>query len=73
MRQGVLPETVVVVDTDVYHDDRFPEEAALVSRAVAKQRREFATGRWCARRAPVRSEEAFTSTTGRLRRFRRSQ
>ncbi|MCY1141189.1 4'-phosphopantetheinyl transferase superfamily protein [Actinoplanes sp. Pm04-4] len=29
----------------------YPEEAALVARAVEKRRREFATGRWCARKA----------------------
>ncbi|RJQ78849.1 4'-phosphopantetheinyl transferase superfamily protein [Pseudonocardiaceae bacterium YIM PH 21723] len=29
----------------------FPEEEALVAKAVAKRRAEFTTGRWCARRA----------------------
>ncbi|MGP4020334.1 4'-phosphopantetheinyl transferase family protein [Saccharopolyspora sp. 5N708] len=29
----------------------FPEEEALIARAVDKRRREFTTGRWCARRA----------------------
>jgi 4'-phosphopantetheinyl transferase EntD len=31
--------------------DLFPQEEALVARAVEKRRREFTTGRWCARRA----------------------
>ncbi|MCO8269166.1 4'-phosphopantetheinyl transferase superfamily protein [Actinoplanes sp. TRM 88003] len=32
-------------------DDLYPQEAAVVARAVAKRRREFATGRWLARQA----------------------
>ncbi|MFI8836830.1 4'-phosphopantetheinyl transferase [Streptomyces afghaniensis] len=54
MIEELLPQTVVTVeaygnegaDTPLY-----PEEAALVARAVAKRRREFAVVRSCARRA----------------------
>ncbi|MFI6851298.1 4'-phosphopantetheinyl transferase [Streptomyces sp. NPDC050416] len=50
----LLPQTVVTVEA--YGDEGadaplFPEEAALVTRAVAKRRREFAAVRSCARRA----------------------
>jgi 4'-phosphopantetheinyl transferase EntD len=50
----LLPQTVVTVEA--YGDEGadaplFPEEAALVARAVAKRRREFAAVRSCARRA----------------------
>jgi 4'-phosphopantetheinyl transferase EntD len=48
----LLPEVVVCVeardDADV---DLFPEEATVVARAVPKRRREFTTGRACARLA----------------------
>jgi 4'-phosphopantetheinyl transferase EntD len=49
----ILPATVVAVEAS---DDEpavilFPEEEAMVARAVEKRRREFATGRDCARRA----------------------
>ncbi|MDQ0752684.1 4'-phosphopantetheinyl transferase EntD [Streptomyces africanus] len=50
----LLPQTVVTVEA--YGDEGadaplYPEEAALVTRAVAKRRREFAAVRSCARRA----------------------
>ncbi|MFH9426324.1 4'-phosphopantetheinyl transferase [Streptomyces sp. NPDC017529] len=51
----LLPESVVAVE--VYGDDEagqtplYPEEEAVVARAVDKRRREFATVRTCARRA----------------------
>jgi len=49
---GILPTKAVAVealcDTDAA---LLPEEEAVVSRAIEKRRREFATGRWCARRA----------------------
>jgi 4'-phosphopantetheinyl transferase EntD len=32
----------------------FPEEEAWITRAIPKRRREFATGRWCARQALAR-------------------
>jgi enterobactin synthetase component D / holo-[acyl-carrier protein] synthase len=53
--EELLPDSVVTVD--MLGDDRieeaplFPEEAALVVRAVAKRRREFSAVRACARRA----------------------
>ncbi|WP_190201694.1 4'-phosphopantetheinyl transferase family protein [Streptomyces djakartensis] len=54
MIEGLLPQTVVTVEA-YGHDDAdtplFPEEAALVARAVAKRRREFSVVRSCARRA----------------------
>ncbi|WP_030245793.1 MULTISPECIES: 4'-phosphopantetheinyl transferase family protein [unclassified Streptomyces] len=54
MIEELLPQTVVTVEA-CGHDDAetplFPEEEALVTRAVAKRRREFAVVRSCARRA----------------------
>jgi 4'-phosphopantetheinyl transferase EntD len=51
--ERILPDAVVAVEAG--DDERavtlFPEEEALVARAVEKRRREFATGRDCARRA----------------------
>jgi 4'-phosphopantetheinyl transferase EntD len=51
--ERILPGAVVAVEAG--DDERavllFPEEEAMVARAVAKRRREFATGRDCARRA----------------------
>jgi 4'-phosphopantetheinyl transferase EntD len=49
----LLPASVVAVET---RGDRpgvalFPEEEAVVERAVEKRRREYATVRWCARTA----------------------
>ncbi|MFF0791359.1 4'-phosphopantetheinyl transferase [Streptomyces spiralis] len=55
MIDELLPDTVVAVEA--YGDDRsgdgplFPEEQAVMARAVDKRRREFATVRGCARRA----------------------
>jgi 4'-phosphopantetheinyl transferase EntD len=51
--ERILPRTVVAVE--VGDDERpvslLPAEEAMVARAVEKRRREFATGRDCARRA----------------------
>jgi 4'-phosphopantetheinyl transferase EntD len=49
----ILPGTVVAVEAgdDVRAVVLFPEEEAMMARAVEKRRREFATGRDCARRA----------------------
>lgn len=53
MIERILPDAVAAVEAR--DDDRavslFPEEAAMVARAVEKRRREFATGRDCAHRA----------------------
>ncbi|OIJ64440.1 4'-phosphopantetheinyl transferase family protein [Streptomyces mangrovisoli] len=55
MIEELLPDSVVAVET--YGDDGFgdaplhPEEEAVVARAVAKRRREFAAVRACARHA----------------------
>ncbi|GAB2849671.1 4'-phosphopantetheinyl transferase superfamily protein [Streptomyces deserti] len=54
MIEELLPETVVAVEAyghDGADASLYPEEAALVARAVAKRRREFAAVRSCARRA----------------------
>lgn len=55
MIEELLPATVVTVETDGLADPGpaalYPEEAALMARAVAKRRREFAAVRVCARRA----------------------
>ena len=51
MIEGILPSSVASVETRTDIDDMFPEEAELVARAVDKRRREFATARWCARKA----------------------
>lgn len=53
--EDVLPPKVASVDTfeDQPGDDIFPAEAAVISRAVDKRRREFTTVRTCARRALV--------------------
>ncbi|MFF2026755.1 4'-phosphopantetheinyl transferase [Streptomyces sp. NPDC058171] len=53
MLAEVLPSRVVVAErftdpSDVY---LFPEEEAVIARAVDKRRREFSTGRYCARQA----------------------
>ena len=55
MIENLLPDSVVAVER-YGHDEPenatlYPEEAALVARAVAKRRREFAVVRACARRA----------------------
>ncbi|MEV7341362.1 4'-phosphopantetheinyl transferase superfamily protein [Streptomyces sp. NPDC093544] len=55
MIEELLPESVVAVES--YGDDGaegttlYPEEQALLTRAVAKRRREFTAVRGCARRA----------------------
>ncbi|MEU6275393.1 4'-phosphopantetheinyl transferase superfamily protein [Streptomyces populi] len=55
MMEELLPESVVAVES--HGDDGagdaslYPEELAVVSRAVGKRRREFASVRVCARRA----------------------
>ncbi|MFF7448973.1 MULTISPECIES: 4'-phosphopantetheinyl transferase superfamily protein [unclassified Streptomyces] len=53
MIEELLPDTVVAVET--YGDEDaaplYPEEAAVVARAVDRRRREFAAVRTCARRA----------------------
>lgn len=53
MIEDILPATVVSVDTTEDPADAvlFPEEEALVARAVTKRRREFTTARHCARQA----------------------
>ncbi|MET0557096.1 MAG: 4'-phosphopantetheinyl transferase superfamily protein [Solirubrobacterales bacterium] len=53
MIEAILPEAVAVAEAreDSAAAALFPSEAALVQRAVEKRRREFATGRECARRA----------------------
>lgn len=53
MIEELLPECVVAVETRGDHVDAelFPEEAALIERAVEKRRREFTTARICARAA----------------------
>ncbi|MFD3997201.1 4'-phosphopantetheinyl transferase [Streptomyces sp. NPDC058583] len=53
MIERILPSAVM--SSDSYGDPpripQDPREALVVSRAVASRRREFATARWCARRA----------------------
>ncbi|MFE8955791.1 4'-phosphopantetheinyl transferase [Streptomyces althioticus] len=54
MIEELLPPTVAAAEA--YGDEGvdaplFPEEAALLTRAVAKRRREFTAARFCARRA----------------------
>ncbi|MGZ3118865.1 4'-phosphopantetheinyl transferase family protein [Streptomyces sp. H62] len=55
MIEDLLPATVVTVEAhgrdDAGHLPLYPEEAALVARAVDKRRREFTAVRSCARRA----------------------
>ncbi|WP_017236974.1 4'-phosphopantetheinyl transferase family protein [Streptomyces sp. SS] len=54
MIEALLPESVVAVEGyghTALDAELYPEEAALVSRAVDKRRREFAAVRVCARRA----------------------
>ena len=53
MIEAILPAGVAVAETgeDEEVAALFPEEEALVARAVEKRRREFAGGRACARRA----------------------
>ncbi|WP_327305707.1 4'-phosphopantetheinyl transferase superfamily protein [Streptomyces sp. NBC_01298] len=54
MIERILPRSVACADTTHDEDPEaslFPEEEAAVTRAVAKRRREYATGRHCARLA----------------------
>ena len=53
MIEAILPAGTVAVDTftDPPGAVLLPEEAPYVERAVEKRRQEFATARWCARRA----------------------
>jgi 4'-phosphopantetheinyl transferase EntD len=54
--RAVVSPAITWVETrdDRGADELFPAEAAVVARAVAKRRAEFATVRWCARRALAR-------------------
>lgn len=56
MIEGLLPR--LAVSSEARHDPPeavlLPAEEAIVARAVPKRRREFATGRWCARQALAR-------------------
>src|SRR5438045_3856440 len=54
----LFSQSVAVVSTDleslgadVIAGSLFPEEAIAVERAVARRRRDFSAGRWCARQA----------------------
>ena len=51
--EGLLPAAAVVVETreDRLNIELFPEEEQALGRAVEKRRREFITGRACAREA----------------------
>jgi 4'-phosphopantetheinyl transferase EntD len=51
--ERLLPAGVAVVESreDVLDQPLYPQEAEIVARAVEKRRREFATGRACARAA----------------------
>ncbi|MFF4345207.1 4'-phosphopantetheinyl transferase [Kitasatospora sp. NPDC001540] len=51
MIERILPAAAVAVHTAEDADDGYPQEAALVARAVPGRQREFAAARWCARRA----------------------
>lgn len=53
MVEEILPDGVVVaaVRGDIVDDALFPVEEEVIARAVEKRRREFTTGRACARRA----------------------
>ncbi|MEV8307274.1 4'-phosphopantetheinyl transferase superfamily protein [Streptomyces flavidovirens] len=52
----ILPRSVSVYETHADSQDGFlfPEERALVARAVPRRAREFTTGRYCARQALAR-------------------
>jgi 4'-phosphopantetheinyl transferase EntD len=56
MLERILPPPVAVVSTraELAEEQPFAAEQALVERAVEKRRREFLTGRACARRALAR-------------------
>lgn len=53
MIERILPDRVVAVETreDLFDTALFPEEEAIVGRAVERRRREFITARVCARTA----------------------
>lgn len=53
MIESILPDYVVAAEAfdDDLDGDLFPEEEAVIERAVRKRRREFRTARICARRA----------------------
>ena len=61
MIEELLPDSVVAVEA--HGDDAlqeaplYPEEAALMTRAVAKRRREFSAVRACARRSRGRGHQ----------------
>jgi 4'-phosphopantetheinyl transferase EntD len=56
MIEEILPRTVVAVDTreDWLDIELFPQELIAMGQAVEKRRREFTTGRACARKALAR-------------------
>jgi 4'-phosphopantetheinyl transferase EntD len=56
MIESILPAAVAAVDTfvDPPGATLLPGEELLISKAVAKRRAEFTTGRWCARQAMTR-------------------
>lgn len=56
MLEGLLPTAVAIVESrdDIVDVPLFPEEESIVARAVEKRRREFVTGRACARLALAR-------------------
>ncbi|KAA5838275.1 4'-phosphopantetheinyl transferase superfamily protein [Saccharopolyspora hirsuta] len=53
MIEQLLPDEVSCVEafTDPPDVELFPEEEAIIARAVGKRRQEFTTGRWCAHQA----------------------
>ena len=53
MLDEIVPPAVVAVEAfnDPSDVHLYPQEEALLEKAVAKRRLEFGTGRWCARRA----------------------
>jgi len=63
MIEAILPDAVAVAESrgDIAGAELFPDEEAAVARAVEKRRREFATGRVCARRALARLGVAASS------------
>jgi 4'-phosphopantetheinyl transferase EntD len=54
--EEILPSSVAAVEAfgDLPGAELFPEEHAVIGRAIEKRRREFATGRACARAALAR-------------------
>jgi enterobactin synthetase component D / holo-[acyl-carrier protein] synthase len=51
--EEIVPPQVIVEEAfgDLPHATLYPEEGAVIAKAVGKRRREFATGRACARAA----------------------